>query len=114
MSNTAEKLLCAILECGTDDIEPLFKELAGSGYLFDALKVLKDNGVAINAGNLWAECMQVAADDIFGESTPVEIYFNYLDSHVAMKRTIAEKLENLHKKMSVFEKSTGFEIELFD
>ena len=112
--NTTEKLLSAILECGIDDIEPLFKELAGSGYLFDALKVLKDNGVELTDGNLWAECMQVAADDIFGESVPVEIYFNYIDSHVTMQRTTAEKVESLHEKMEDFEKSTGFEIELFD
>ena len=107
-------ILCTILECGCDDIDYMFDNVA-SGLLIDAINDCKCNGWTLSANNILKSVFEIAIERTFGEEMleKFDIHTNCQDSNVLFLGDKAE-VEDFDDKSNNFSEMTGFDIEEMD
>ncbi len=102
----AEKIVCALVGCGKEDISNLFGQSVRSGIFPRAVK----DASSFEAGDLWRECVWQSMEEAFDGIEPYEAEFSYSDPHVYMDSDVVEEISNFSEKAGEFERLSGFPI----
>ena len=107
-------LLSNILGCGIGDINYLFSGM-NDELLCDAIDEIHNEDMEMSVENLWTECIQLAAENVFGQQSDfISDVFNCIDSRVEIKKEDIQYIENFEEKKDEFEKLTNESIEIWE